>query len=156
MFFTSVHNTFGEHILGPEDPIRRDSEQMRKFLLDTRDDAISGSTLDEYNITEDSPAAPLVKEGQTLPLVSNSSLAPTLLYDLPLPTSHPCKDFAVPPPPTDKKRTGPRRKFLWATRPCRLLKDCYFAVVIFRQEERFKHYCFLSEFVAIASELRFH
>ena len=28
-----------------------------------------------------------------------------------LPPGHPCENFALPPPPADKKRTGPRRKF---------------------------------------------
>lgn len=29
-----------------------------------------------------------------------------------LPPGHPCNSFTLPPPPADKKRTGPRRKFL--------------------------------------------
>lgn len=29
-----------------------------------------------------------------------------------LPPGHPCNLFTLPPPPADKKRTGPRRKFL--------------------------------------------
>jgi len=29
-----------------------------------------------------------------------------------LPPGHPCNSFTLPPPPVDKKRTGPRRKFL--------------------------------------------
>lgn len=32
------------------------------------------------------------------------------------PPVHPCENFALPPPPTDKKRTGPRRKF-WLLKP---------------------------------------
>lgn len=28
-----------------------------------------------------------------------------------LPPGHPCNSFTLPPPPADKKRTGPRRKF---------------------------------------------
>lgn len=28
-----------------------------------------------------------------------------------LPSGHPCNSFTLPPPPADKKRTGPRRKF---------------------------------------------
>lgn len=28
-----------------------------------------------------------------------------------LPIGHPCNSFTLPPPPADKKRTGPRRKF---------------------------------------------
>ena len=29
-----------------------------------------------------------------------------------LPPGNPCEGFTLPPPPADKKRTGPRRKFL--------------------------------------------
>lgn len=30
-----------------------------------------------------------------------------------LPPGNPCENFALPPPPADKKRTGPRRKLLF-------------------------------------------
>jgi hypothetical protein len=30
-----------------------------------------------------------------------------------LPPEHLCNSFTLPPPPADKKRTGPRRKFLF-------------------------------------------
>lgn len=45
---------------------------------------------------------------------TNSALPPPppgyfLGYHLPI--GHPCNSFILPPPPADKKRTGPRRKF---------------------------------------------
>lgn len=30
-----------------------------------------------------------------------------------LPPGHPCNSFTLPPPPADKKRTGPRRKLFF-------------------------------------------
>ncbi|CAM6109133.1 unnamed protein product [Calypogeia fissa] len=102
VFFTSVHNTLGEHILGPED--RRDREQMRKFLLDTRDDTLPTSFLEDFNNTEDSSA--LHVKGRKPPASITS--APTLHYDRAFPLNHPCQGFSIPPPPADKKRTGPR------------------------------------------------
>ncbi|XP_024524730.1 uncharacterized protein LOC9655520 isoform X1 [Selaginella moellendorffii] len=35
-------------------------------------------------------------------------LPPTSFLDPPLPHGHPCESFTMPPPPADKKRTGPR------------------------------------------------
>jgi hypothetical protein len=34
---------------------------------------------------------------------------------------HPCENFSFSPPPTDRKRTGPRRKFIFLTIPIQLL-----------------------------------
>ncbi|RRT79517.1 hypothetical protein B296_00000827 [Ensete ventricosum] len=33
------------------------------------------------------------------------------------PRPHPCESFTLPPPPADKKRTGPRRKFVKGKKP---------------------------------------
>lgn len=35
---------------------------------------------------------------------------PTFFLGYSLPPGHPCNTFTLPPPPADKKRTGPRRK----------------------------------------------
>jgi hypothetical protein len=37
---------------------------------------------------------------------------PAFFLGYTLPPGHPCNIFTLPPPPADKKRTGPRRKFL--------------------------------------------
>lgn len=37
---------------------------------------------------------------------------PSYFLGYTLPPGHPCNTFTLPPPPADKKRTGPRRKFL--------------------------------------------
>lgn len=37
---------------------------------------------------------------------------PAVFLGYTLPPGHPCNLFTLPPPPADKKRTGPRRKFL--------------------------------------------
>lgn len=36
---------------------------------------------------------------------------PSYFLGYTLPPGHPCNSFTLPPPPADKKRTGPRRKF---------------------------------------------
>lgn len=36
---------------------------------------------------------------------------PAVFLGYTLPPGHPCNSFTLPPPPADKKRTGPRRKF---------------------------------------------
>ena len=36
---------------------------------------------------------------------------PAVFLGYTLPPGHPCHSFALPPPPADKKRTGPRRKY---------------------------------------------
>lgn len=38
---------------------------------------------------------------------------PSYFLGYTLPSGHPCNSFTLPPPPADKKRTGPRRKFLF-------------------------------------------
>lgn len=38
---------------------------------------------------------------------------PSYFLGYSLPPGHPCNSFTLPPPPADKKRTGPRRKFLF-------------------------------------------
>lgn len=35
---------------------------------------------------------------------------PAVFLGYTLPPGHPCNSFSLPPPPADKKRTGPRRK----------------------------------------------
>ena len=48
-------------------------------------------------------------------IFSNISLLPpppAYFLGYTLPPGHPCNSFTLPPPPADKKRTGPRRKFL--------------------------------------------
>lgn len=35
-----------------------------------------------------------------------------------LPPGNPCETFRLPPPPADKKRTGPRRKFGFSSQKC--------------------------------------
>lgn len=47
---------------------------------------------DMGNITVQPPATPVYFKGYTLP------------------PGNPCESFTMPPPPADKKRTGPRRK----------------------------------------------
>lgn len=37
---------------------------------------------------------------------------PSYFLGYTLPPGHPCNSFTLPPPPADKKRTGPRRKIL--------------------------------------------
>lgn len=39
-------------------------------------------------------------------------LPPTFFLGYTLPPGHPCNSFTLPPPPADKKRTGPRRKYI--------------------------------------------
>eukprot|EP00268_Persea_americana_P025880 TRINITY_DN2522_c0_g1_i12.p1 TRINITY_DN2522_c0_g1~~TRINITY_DN2522_c0_g1_i12.p1 ORF type:complete len:617 (+),score=103.40 TRINITY_DN2522_c0_g1_i12:923-2773(+) len=46
-------------------------------------------------------AGSVISENKTLPL-------PPVVHSGALPPVHPCKNFAVPPPPADRKRTGPR------------------------------------------------
>lgn len=36
---------------------------------------------------------------------------PAVFLGYTLPPGHPCNVFTLPPPPADRKRTGPRRKF---------------------------------------------
>lgn len=36
---------------------------------------------------------------------------PSYFLGYTLPPGHPCNSFTLPPPPADKKRTGPRREF---------------------------------------------
>ena len=36
---------------------------------------------------------------------------PAVFLGYTLPPGHPCNGFNLPPPPADKKRTGPRRKY---------------------------------------------
>lgn len=36
---------------------------------------------------------------------------PAVFLGYTLPPGHPCNAFTLPPPPADRKRTGPRRKF---------------------------------------------
>ena len=38
---------------------------------------------------------------------------PSYFLGYTLPSGHPCNTFTLPPPPADKKRTGPRRKILF-------------------------------------------
>lgn len=41
----------------------------------------------------------------------NTSLRlPPVVRSAAFPPGHPCENFAIPPPPTDRKRIGPRRK----------------------------------------------
>lgn len=40
---------------------------------------------------------------------------PSFFLGYSLPREHPCNSFTLPPPPADKKRTGPRRKFYFAS-----------------------------------------
>lgn len=49
-------------------------------------------------------AGSVIGENKTLPL-------PPVVHSSALPPVHPCKNFKFPPPPADRKRTGPRRKF---------------------------------------------
>lgn len=49
-------------------------------------------------------AGSVIRENKTLPL-------PPVVRAGALPSGHPCKSFALPPPLADRKRTGPRRKF---------------------------------------------
>lgn len=44
-------------------------------------------------------------------IASNLLLPPSYFLGYNLPLGHPCNSFTLPPPPADKKRTGPRRKF---------------------------------------------
>jgi hypothetical protein len=48
-------------------------------------------------------------------IISDISLPPpppAYFLGYTLPQGHPCNSFTLPPPPADKKRTGPRRKCL--------------------------------------------
>ncbi|MCO5554083.1 hypothetical protein L7F22_007609 [Adiantum nelumboides] len=56
------------------------------------------------------PKAHIIPEFNSPNLKKNYSNLPRSLLssDQPLPPSHPCHGFTLPPPPADKKRTGPR------------------------------------------------
>lgn len=40
---------------------------------------------------------------------------PSFFLGYTLPPGHPCNSFTLPPPPADKKRTGPRRKLYFTS-----------------------------------------
>lgn len=69
------------------------------------------------------PESSLTNGGQNtsslniLGITSNFALPPpppAFFLGYTLPPGHPCNSFTLPPPPADKKRTGPRRKFHFA------------------------------------------
>lgn len=39
---------------------------------------------------------------------------PAVFLGYTLPPGHPCNSFTLPPPPADKKRSGPRREYYFA------------------------------------------
>ncbi|BBN06518.1 hypothetical protein MPTK1_3g21840 [Marchantia polymorpha subsp. ruderalis] len=55
----------------------------------------------DRSLREPPPTQILVKDNRT-------RAAPVLYLDTSLPPDHPCQGFTFPPPPADKKRTGPR------------------------------------------------
>lgn len=71
----------------------------------------------------DNSSNSLGKGIETSSLASPPPPPPALFLGYTLPPGHPCKTFALPPPPADKKRTGPRRKF------CSLLTVLYSCTV---------------------------
>ena len=40
---------------------------------------------------------------------------PAFFMGYTLPPGNPCESFTLPPPPADKKRIGPRRKYSWSS-----------------------------------------
>lgn len=82
----------------------------------TATESIESRELDAQSIQAPTIAASLLSEG----LASRANLIPEnhsnlprslLSSDQPLPPGHPCQGFTLPPPPADKKRTGPRREY---------------------------------------------
>ena len=58
------------------------------------------------NSTTSSPSL-----GGMVPSLALPPPPPAVFLGYSLPPGHPCNSFTLPPPPADKKRTGPRRKF---------------------------------------------
>lgn len=62
---------------------------------------------------------PIVLANETKVEITSDSIQSAVIYNatkpsVPIlpPTPHPCESFSIPPPPpADKKRTGPRRKY---------------------------------------------
>lgn len=55
---------------------------------------------------------------------------PSFFLGYTLPPGHPCNSFTLPPPPADKKRTGPRRKLYF---PSIVIPDFSFGVLCFHE-----------------------
>lgn len=96
-------------------------EGDKETLVEVTDTgSMESSESDVQNIQATTMAARLLSEGFTsranvIPEMhsnnhkNHSNLPRSLLSsDQPLPPGHPCQGFTLPPPPADKKRTGPR------------------------------------------------
>ncbi|PKI79493.1 hypothetical protein CRG98_000124 [Punica granatum] len=64
--------------------------------------------------------------GLKRPLLLPPPPPPSVFLGYTLPSGHPCNNFTLPPPPADKKRTGPRREYLEKSFPFALMKYCSF------------------------------
>lgn len=94
-------------------------EGDKETLVEVTDTgSMESSESDVQNIQATTMAARLLSEGFTsranvIPeMHSNNHKNPLLSSDQPLPPGHPCQGFTLPPPPADKKRTGPRREYI--------------------------------------------
>ncbi|MCI19127.1 hypothetical protein A2U01_0040282, partial [Trifolium medium] len=82
------------------------------------EDSQAGNGVQNINVNEsisisDSPPS-LISAAKIAGFATNLvlPLSPTSYFlGYTLPPGHPCNSFTLPPPPADKKRTGPRRKF---------------------------------------------
>lgn len=75
------------------------------------------------NFRLNNSGSPLINEVQSMKVDNGTSLTASVegtevvvmpspyFLGYTLPPGHPCNTFSLPPPPADKKRTGPRRRF---------------------------------------------
>ncbi|XP_057416527.1 probable hexosyltransferase MUCI70 [Lotus japonicus] len=78
------------------------------------EDSQDGNTVQSINVNDSvsmSNSPPEISAAKAMGLTTNLALSPPppdyfLGYHLPI--GHPCNSFTLPPPPADKKRTGPR------------------------------------------------
>lgn len=95
------------------------------------EDAQDGESVQTMRVNESMPVNNPEGSGtlsslNTVGVLQNEALPPpppAFFLGYTLPPGHRCNSFTLPPPPADKKRTGPRRKF------CHFLL-CYFRCFI--------------------------
>lgn len=95
------------------------------YGLISGEDSQEGNTVQSINVNEslsasmrDTPSE--VSTVNVMGLTGNLTLPlppPSYFLGYHLPIGHPCNSFTLPPPPADRKRTGPRRKFLFTILP---------------------------------------
>lgn len=82
----------------------------RILISDSDTKSIHGTNMATRLLSEESVSkANSMPEMHSPSFEDHTNLPSSLLSsDHPLPSGHPCQGFTLPPPPTDKKRTGPR------------------------------------------------